>query len=182
MSLAARAPFASCGLLPSHWSEASTAALVQPPPPFAPCLAPSGKLGSLAVVQQLVNQAWLPLVHLKGQGDGGHVGGVALELQQGRGWVGRVGGANHGVHASGSQRAGACGRLEGPTWMGPGERHQSWMAQMARMEMYEVMAGPVISTSAFLITGLSLQRGGGRGGGDAPHHTSCGYRVQPSAA
>lgn len=51
---------------------------------------------------------------------------------------------------------------EGPlNWMGPGERHQSWMAQMARMEVYEVKAGPCRSTSALRITGLSLQGWGG---------------------
>ena len=29
----------------------------------------------------------------------------------------------------------SCNAAQLRTWMGPGERHQSWMAQMARMEV-----------------------------------------------
>ena len=45
------------------------------------------------------------------------------------------------------------------TWMGPGERKQSWMAHTARMLTKLCMGGASRLTSALRITGLSLWRG-----------------------
>ena len=40
--------------------------------------------------------------------------------------------------------------------MGPGDRKQSWSAQASRWAARQAMGAPSRSTSAFLITGLSL--------------------------
>ena len=48
------------------------------------------------------------------------------------------------------------------TWMGPGERAQSVAAHWPRQAAKALKAGPSRSTSAFLITGLSLRGMGSR--------------------